>query len=56
MSTCRHCRKPIVRCADNPGHIGCSSGYGWIHADPWGHTCQPRSNGPYAQPETEATS
>lgn len=48
---CR-CGKPIVRCAGQTPHIGCSSGYGWIHAEPdWGHSCRPRSGAPYAQPE-----
>lgn len=51
--TCKHCRKPIVRCDSVPGqHIGCSSGHGWIHSNPeqWGHSCQPRSGAPYALP------
>jgi hypothetical protein len=51
-ATCKHCRKPIARCATLPGHAGCRSGYGWIHsnADQWGHTCQPRSSAPCALP------
>lgn len=49
--TCKHCRKPIARCEEFPAHAGCSSGYGWIHLEPnWGHSCQPRSGAPYAQP------
>lgn len=51
-ATCRHCRKPIIRCDTVPSHTGCGSGYGWIHSNPdqWGHSCQPRSSAPYAQP------
>jgi hypothetical protein len=51
--TCKHCHRPIVRCASVPSHIGCSDGHGWIHSDPdqWGHSCEPRFTGPYAQPE-----
>lgn len=45
--TCR-CGQLIIRCVTQPSHIGCSSGYGWIHLDPWGHSCQPRSGAPYA--------
>ena len=48
--TCRHCQKPIIRCESVPVHIGCSSAYGFVHADTRFHTCEPRSNGPYAQP------
>lgn len=50
---CKHCHKPIVRCDSVPVHIGCGSGYGWIHSTPeqWGHSCRPRSGSPYAQPE-----
>lgn len=53
VAACRHCGKPIVRCENQPSHIGCSSGYGWIHADPnWGHTCVRRAASPsYARPE-----
>jgi hypothetical protein len=38
--TCKHCRKPIIRCGSVPVHAGCGSGYGWIHSNPeqWGHS------------------
>jgi DNA-binding XRE family transcriptional regulator len=50
-ATCR-CGKPILRCATQRPHSGCSSGYGWIHAAPnWGHSCQPRTGSPYARPQ-----
>jgi hypothetical protein len=49
---CKHCRRPIIRCDTVRSHAGCGSGYGWIHSDPeqWGHSCEPRSGAPYAQP------
>lgn len=48
---CRYCLKPILRCADQPSHAGCSSGYGWIHAEPyWGHSCGRASDRHYARP------
>lgn len=52
FSTCKHCRKPIVRCDSVPSPAGCGSGYGWIHSNPeqWGHSCRPRSSAPYALP------
>lgn len=51
---CKHkrCRKPIVRCETLPAHCGCSSAYGWIHANEGAHACEPRADGPYAQPES----
>lgn len=54
--TCWHCRKPIVRCGTVPPHAGCGSGHGWIHSNPeqWGHSCEPRSGAPYAQPTAPA--
>lgn len=56
--TCRYCKRPIIRCDTQPGHGGCSSGYGWIHDEPfWGHACTRRA-GPYkreyARPEAES--
>ncbi len=50
--TCKHkrCGKPIIRCETLPPHFGCSSAYGWIHANGGAHACEPRSDGPYAQP------
>lgn len=52
-AACKHCHRPIARCASLAGHAGCRSGYGWIHSDPkqWEHSCQPRSSAPYALPE-----
>lgn len=53
MVTCGQprCRKPIVPCVTLPSHFGCSSAYGWIHANGGAHACEPRSDGPYALPE-----
>jgi hypothetical protein len=47
---CKNCPGPIERCAARPSHAGCSSAYGWIHADGGAHACEPGSDGPYAQP------
>jgi hypothetical protein len=54
--TCRYCRRPIVACDTVPSHVGCSSGYGWIHAEPWwGHSCQrPGKYSQYARPDAPA--
>ena len=50
--TCRHCRRPIVKCGTQRPHSGCDSGYGWIHAAPyWGHACHRSAGSPYARPE-----
>lgn len=51
--TCRHCHRPVIRCDSLPSHCGCSSGYGWIHAEPWwGHSCRrPGQFSQYARPE-----
>jgi XRE family transcriptional regulator, regulator of sulfur utilization len=50
-AACRHCRRPILACGTLPPHGGCSSGYGWIHAEPhWGHSCRGRSGTTYARP------
>lgn len=55
--TCRYCHRPIIRCDSQPEHIGCSSGYGWIHVEPWwGHGCGRVSLRRYARPEPEAVS
>lgn len=51
--TCKHCKKPIIRCDVLPSHFGCSSAYGYIHDNPRAHACEPRSDGPYAQPESD---
>lgn len=52
-ATCRYCRRPILRCDTLPSHCGCSSGWGWIHAEPWwGHSCgRYPSRREYARPE-----
>lgn len=53
--TCRDCKRPIIACDTLPSHVGCSSGYGWIHAEPhWGHSCGPLSKRQYARPEAAA--
>jgi hypothetical protein len=46
---CKNCRKPIEPCTVRREHAGCSSGHGYIHRK-GGHTCEQRSDGPYAQP------
>lgn len=53
-ATCRHCHRPVVACAAQSSHCGCSSGYGWIHAEPrWGHSCRLPGQHRYAQPQPE---
>lgn len=56
-ATCRHCRRPIIACDTQLSHVGCSSGYGWIHAEPyWGHPCSPPGHWrDYARPDAPAT-
>jgi hypothetical protein len=56
-ATCRHCRRPIIACDAQLSHVGCSSGYGWIHAEPyWGHPCSPPGHWrDYARPDAPAT-
>lgn len=53
VSRCKQpkCGKAVVRCETLPAHFGCSSARGWIHVGAGAHACEPRSDGPYAQPE-----
>ena len=48
--TCKHCKKRIIRCETLPSHFGCSSARGYVHVNPRAHACEPRSDGPYAEP------
>jgi hypothetical protein len=50
--TCKHCHEPIIRCESAPSHAGCSSARGYLHDGTRAHGCQPRSDGPYAEPRT----
>jgi len=54
-SDCRNCGKPIIPCESIPAHFGCSSACGFLHVDPRAHACEPRSDGPYAQPSSSVS-